>query len=235
MTPDTRLRDTGNQLLDHLAHDEYQLLAPRLQTVTLTLKQVVHEYDADISHIYFPTTALFSVLTVLEEDDPVEMATIGKEGFVGLAVSLGVSASPFRAICQMVGDSLRLPVQPFLDAVERNRDFTRLVRHYTAYTLRMTGQAIACNALHSSEARAARWLLTVHDQAGRDDFPMTQEFLAYMLGVRRQTVTVVAGALQNAGLIAYRRGVVMIKDRERLEEAACECYATGRDYYARVV
>jgi hypothetical protein len=160
---------------------------------------------------------------------------VGREGFVGLAVSLGVEASPHRVMCQMAGDSLRLPVRPYLEALERGPALTRLIHRYIAFSLRSIGQTIACNTLHPVEARASRWLLVIHDQAGRDEFPMTQEFLAFMLGVRRQTVTVVAGALQSAGLIDYRRGVIVVRDRARLEQAACECYATLRGYYERVV
>ena len=229
------LRDSGNSFLDRLPAEEFDSLGPMLQKVSLTLRQVVHQYDADITHVYFPTTSLISLMMVLEEDDPVEVATVGKEGFVGVAVSLGVEASPHRAICQMDGDSLRLPIRPFREATGQGRELTRLIHRYIAFMLRTTGQGIACNALHPVEARASRWLLTIHDQACRDEFPMTQEFLAYMLGVRRQTVTVVAGTLQNAGLISFRRGVIVIRDRAGLEEAACECYATLRGYYGRIV
>jgi CRP-like cAMP-binding protein len=229
------LRDCGNSLLDRLPAEEFDPLAPMFQKVRQTLRQVIHQFDDEVTHVYFPTTSLLSLMMVLEEDDPVEVATVGREGFVGLAASLGVEASPHRVICQMGGDSLRLPIQPFQEALGRGTEMTRLVRRYIAFSLRTTGQGIACNALHAVEARACRWLLTIHDQAGRDDFPMTQEFLAYMLGVRRQTVTVVAGTLQNAGLISFRRGVIVVRDRARLEEAACECYATLRAYYGRIV
>ncbi|MDG3007655.1 Crp/Fnr family transcriptional regulator [Paludisphaera mucosa] len=231
----TKLRDTGNQLLDRLPHDEFDRLAPNLQTVGLALKQVLYQNDAEITHIHFPTTGLISLMTVLEEDDPVEAATVGKEGFVGLTVPLGVTASPHRAICQMNGESIRLPSRSFLEAMDRGPGLTRLVRRYTASTLRATGQGIACNALHPIEARACRWLLMLHDQAGRDEFPMTHEFLSYMLGVRRQSVTVVAGTLQVAGLIDYHRGFITVRNRTGLEDASCECYATVRDYYQKVM
>lgn len=230
MSSTPQLRDSGNQLLDRLTKDDYELLLPRFQNVSLSLRQVVHQFEDEVSYIYFPTTALFSFLTVLEEDDPVETATVGKEGFVGLTVPLGVLASPHRVMCQMNGDSLRLSVRSFLEALEQSPELKTLVNHYVVFSMRSISQTIACNALHSAEARAARWLLMVHDQAGQDEFPMTHEFLAYMLGVRRQTVTVVAGTLQNAGLIGYRRGTILIKDRERLEEAACECYGAVRKY-----
>lgn len=229
------LRDSGNVLLDRLPAEEYDLLAPMLQKVSLTLRQVVHQADADIAHVHFPTTSLISLMMVLQEDDPVETATVGRDGFVGLSVWLGVDASPHRAICQMGGESLRVPIRPFMEALARGPELARLIRRYTAFSYIATGQGIACNTLHTVEARASRWLLTIRDQAGRDEFPMTQEFLAYMLGVRRQTVTVVAGTLQSAGLISFRRGLIMVRDGPRLEEAACECYAAIRAYYGRVV
>ncbi|MCA1685021.1 MAG: Crp/Fnr family transcriptional regulator, partial [Planctomycetia bacterium] len=192
-------------------------------------------HETEVTHVHFPTTALLSLLAVLEEDDPVEAATVGREGFVGIAAGLGVMESPHRVICQMAGDSLRMPVRPFLVAMARGKALAHLLHRYVAFSLRNTAQGIACNALHTVEARASRWLLMIHDQAGRDEFPLTHEFLAFMLGVRRQGVTVVAGALQSAGLIQYRRGVVTVLDRHGLEEAACECYAAARGYYERVV
>jgi CRP-like cAMP-binding protein len=195
----------------------------------------VHEFDAEVSYVHFPTTALVSLLTVLEEDDPVESATVGREGFIGLAAAMGVEASPHRVLCQLNGDSLRLPVRPFLAAMRRDQGLAHLILLYTAFSLRSVGQSVACNAPHTAEGRASRWLLTTHDQARGDTFPMTQEFLASMLGVRRQTVTIVAGSLQNAGLIDYRRGIIHVLDRSRLEDAACECYAVIRGYYERVV
>jgi CRP-like cAMP-binding protein len=235
MPPTPKLRDSGNDLLDRLPADEFDALQPKLQRTSLTIKQVVHQSGVDLVHVYFPTTSLISLLTVLRDDDPVEAATVGREGFVGLAASLGIMASPHRAICQMTGDSLRVPVHSFLEAMEHGPGLTRLLHRYTAFSLHSAGQSIACNSLHTVEARASRWLLRMHDQAGGDEFAMTQEFLAFMLGVRRQTVTVVAGTLQNAGLIRFRRGVMVILDRPGLEEAACECYATIRDYYEQYV
>jgi CRP-like cAMP-binding protein len=235
MPPAPESRDSGNFLLNSFSDDEFDRLAPVMQPVKVTTKQVIHQFEADVTHIYFPTTALFSLLVILQEDDPIEAATVGKEGFVGLAALLGVESSPHRVICQMNGEGFRLPVQALLDSMGRDQKLRKLLHRYIAFSLRSTGQTIACNAMHTIEARACRWLLMLHDQAGRDEFPMTHEFLAYMLGVRRQSVTVVAGSLQNAGLIGYRRGIITILDREMLEEAGCECYAAVRDYYGRVM
>ena len=230
-----RVHDTGNRLLDRLPEDEFQGFASSLQIIKLELRDVISQFEAEVTHVHFPVTAMASLLAVLEDDDPVEVGTVGSEGMVGLMIALGVDQSPHRVICQMAGEMLRLPVQQFRDALVASPSLSRLMHRYAAFSLREEGQTIACNALHTIEARACRWLLMINDQARRDEFPMTQEFLAYMLGVRRQTVTVVAGTLQGAGLIRVRRGMIAILDREGLEDATCECYATTRDWYRRVV
>ncbi len=235
MPPHPKLRDSGNSLLDRLPPDEFAPLEPLLQRVSLNLRDVIHQYEAEVSHVHFPTTALASLLTVLEEDDPVEVSTVGSEGFVGMVAALGIDASPNRVICQMAGSTLRLPLPAFREALARGCVLPRLIHRYIAVSLYGTGRSIACNALHTVEARASKWLLTVHDQAGQDKFPLTQEFWAFMLGVRRQTVTVVAGTLQTAGMIDFRRGVITILDRPMLEESACECYAATRRYYKEIV
>jgi CRP-like cAMP-binding protein len=228
-------RDSGNHILDLLPQADFDIVSPMLQLVELTYKQTVQKFEEDMAHAYFPTSGMISLMTVLQDEDPVEVATIGRNGLVGLPLALGVAASPHLAICQMAGEALRLPARSFRDAMRRAPGLERLVHLYIAWTLRSAGQGVACNALHPVEERACRWLLMLHNQAASDEFAMTQEFLAYMLGVRRQSVTVVAGALQNAGLIRYRRGVITVLDRARLEESACECYATLREYYTDVM
>ena len=150
-----RLRDSGNLLLDRLPAAEFDPLEPSLQRVSLSLRQIVHEFDSDVAYIHFPTTALMSLMTVLEEDDPVEAATVGREGFIGLNASLGVEASPHRAMCQMAGESLRLPLRPFLEAMGRGSELTRLLHRYVAFSLRHIGQGVACNALHPIECGPA--------------------------------------------------------------------------------
>ncbi len=149
LTP--KLRDSGNDLVDRLPQDEFDALQQKLQRTKLTLKQVIHQSGADLAHVYFPTTSLISLLTVLRDHDPVEAATVGREGFVGVAASLGITPSPYRAICQMTGDSLRLPVRNFLEAMKQGPALTRLVHRYAAFSLRAAGQSIACNSLHTVE------------------------------------------------------------------------------------
>ena len=235
MVPPARFRESGNRLLDSLPHDEYRELEPRLQRVALATGQVVHDVEYDVDYVHFPTTAILSLLTILRHDDPFESAAIGHDGFVGLAATLGVVASPHRVICHLAGESIRMPLRTFLEALQRGPELSRLLRLYAAYALRDAGQWGACNALHTVEQRACRWLLMAHDRAEGDKFPMTQERLARILGVRRQGVTAAAGALQHVGILAYRRGTVTVRDRMRLEEAACACYAEARAYYGRVM
>ena len=235
MSLNPRLRDCGNTLLDRLPAAEFDILSPRFHRIQLASRQVVQQFNAEVESVHFPTSTMLSLLTILEDDDPVEAMTVGHDGFIGLTAALGTTASPHRAICQMAGECIRIPLQSFLEVLARGPELTRIVHRFAAYMLRSTSQTIACNALHTIEARASRWLLMIHDNAGRDEFPMTHEFLAFMLGVRRQSVTVVAGTLQNAGLIQYRRGSVAILDRAGLETAACECYEAVKDYYQKTM
>jgi CRP-like cAMP-binding protein len=225
---------TGNRLLDRLPEEEYARLAPLLVSTSLALKQPLIQPDEPIHDIVFPTTALVSTLVVMEDGSEVETGITGAEGLVGLSTVLGLDFDLHRAICQVPGEAFRLPARALREAIERSRPLDALMRRYAAVVLRQTGQAVACNALHPVPERLSRWLLMSHDRVGRDEFPMTQEFMGELLGVRRQTVTVAAGTLQEAGLITFRRGIIRIVDRPRLEEAACECYGLMRGLYDRV-
>jgi CRP-like cAMP-binding protein len=225
---------TGNRLLDRLPEEEYTRLAPLLVSTPLKLKQLLIQASASIPDIYFPTTALVSTLVVMEDGSEVETGIAGAEGMVGLSTALGLEFDLHRAICQVPGECFRLPARAFREALERSRPLDALIRRYAAVVLRQTGQAVACNALHPVTERLSRWLLMSHDRVGRDEFPMTQEFMGELLGVRRQTVTVTAGALQEAGLIKFRRGMIRVLNRPRLEEAACECYGLMRGLYDRI-
>ena len=225
---------TGNRLLDRLPEEEYARLAPRLVPITLKLKHVISQADDPIHDVFFPTTAVISMLVVMEDGSEVETTLVGTEGMVGLPIVLGLDNSLHRAICQVPGGILRLPVGLFRVALERSRPLDAMMRQYAALVLRQVTQVVACNALHPVPERLCRWLLMSHDRVGRDEFPMTQEFMAEMLGVRRQTVTVTAGLLQEAGLITFRRGLIRIIDRSRVEESACECYGVIRALYDRI-
>jgi CRP-like cAMP-binding protein len=165
----------------------------------------------------------------------VETAAIGNEGMIGIPVLLGLDFSPSTVISQVSGQALRIPVPSFLRAMERGGSLDRLLRRFIAFSLRYAYQTVVCNTQHSVEERLCRWLLMTEDRVGKPEFMLTQEFLAEMLAVRRQTVTVIAGTLQTAGFISYRRGIMRIINREGLEVASCECYETTKAYYDRIV
>jgi CRP-like cAMP-binding protein len=170
------------------------------------------------------------MLTVLPDGQMVEIATIGREGALGGLAVLSGESSPAAAMVQAEMDvCYRLPAAAFREEMDRHEAFSRLLLRYGQALVGFIMQSTACNAIHSVEQRLARWLLMAHDRVGRDEFPLTQEFVAMMLGASRPTVTLVAGTLQRAGLITYRRGQLRILDREALEAASCECYGVTAD------
>jgi CRP-like cAMP-binding protein len=185
--------------------------------------------------VYFPKSGVLSSVIGLGDGRIVEAATIGNEGMVGIPALLGLDFTAATATSQVPGDSLRIPTTSFVQVLRRSGPLDRTLRRYIAFSLRSAYQAVACNALHSAEERMSRWLLTTQDRVGQAEFLLTQEFLAQMLGVRRQTIQVVAGTLQTAGLITYRRGLIRVIDREGLEAASCECYDIIKALYDRIV
>jgi CRP-like cAMP-binding protein len=172
----------------------------------------------------------------MADGSAVEVGTVGREGLVGLVIVLGGAASPTVTLCQIPGTARRITAERLAEAVEARPALRRLLLRYAQGYLTQVAQGAACNRLHGIEARCARWLLMTHDRVGgADTFPLKQEFLAVMLGVRRAGVTVAAGALQDAGLIRYRRGSIRVLDRAGLEAASCECYGLVREQYARLL
>lgn len=229
------MSSTGNYLLDQLPRADADRLLPSLEAVSLPHGYEMHRQDSPVSHVYFPTSGMCSLVIRMEDGKAAEAATVGNEGMVGIHAILGLNFSSATATSQVPGKALRVPLRNFLEAMTPDGPLDRLVRRYVVYNLRYANQTIACNVLHPTEERICRWLLMTHDRAGTDEFSLTHEFLAEMLGVRRQTVTVIAGTLQAAGLIRYRRGIVRILDREGLEAASCECYGVLRDLYGRIM
>jgi CRP-like cAMP-binding protein len=227
----------ANRLLDRLPKNEYAFLVRSEKTVSLAHGDEVYPQDGrgGLSHVYFPTSGMISLTVLMADGKEVEAGTIGNEGMIGLSVAHGLDFSPTKAISQISGEGLRIPVAAFLNAMKPGGTLDRLVRRYTAYSLRYTNQTVACNLLHSVEQRMCRWLLMCRDRVEKDEFMLTHEFLAEMLGVRRQTVTVIAGTLQTAGLITYHRGVIRVLNREGLEAASCECYGVTKAFYDRVM
>ncbi len=193
--------------------------------VALRHGQVLHEPEQPITQVYFPLTAVISQLTLLADGEAVETGIIGEEGFVGHPLLYGLEQNHNRLLCQVVGTALQLPAATLraLLAADTGELRELLGRYLASFTVQVS-QTSACSRIHPLPERCARWLLHVHDRVGTDRFPLTQEFLANMLGVRRPSVTVVAGTLQQAGLITYQRGSITVRDRAGLEAAACECY-----------
>ena len=215
-----------NRLLASLPLEDYDRLAPSLEAVTLKLRHIVHKPGEPLQHVYFPGGGgFFSVLTVLQDGEMIEVATIGREGMAGVSAMLDRGPVPSCTMVQAEMDVCqRMTVDAFRRETNRHGALFNLLAQYSQALTGFVMQSTACNAAHLVEQRLARWLLHAHDRVGKDHFPLTQEFVAMMLGAARPTVTVVAGTLQKAGLINYRHGRVTIVDREALETASCECY-----------
>src|SRR5438552_1993212 len=218
--------ESQNLLLAALPPEDYQRLAPALDIVPLKLKDILHKPGEPLQHVYFPGGGGFcSLLTVLQDGGMIEVATIGREGMVGVSAVLDGGRVPSCSMVQAeMATCYRMAVDALRLETDRHGALYHLLTHYSQALLGFVMQSTACNAVHSIEQRLARWLLLAQDRVGRDEFLLTQEFVAMMLGAARPTVTVVAGTLQKAGLIKYRHGHVTIVDREALEDASCECY-----------
>jgi CRP-like cAMP-binding protein len=212
-----------NRLLTALPRDEYDRVRPHLQKVSLPLREILYEANGSIAHVFFPLSGVFS-LVIMDGGFTLEVGIIGNEGMVGTPVFLGSDRSPTRAIAQIAGEALRLEVKLFQKEMRRGGPLHDLVQRYTQAMINQISQSIVCNHRHSVEKRMCRWLLMSHNRMGADEFLLTHEFLAQMLGVRRPTVTAVAGTLHKAGLISYHRGKITVLDRKGLEAACCECY-----------
>jgi CRP-like cAMP-binding protein len=222
--------DNPNRLLAALPAADYARILPSLTVVPLKLKETLHKPGERIQAVYFPGGGFCSMLTVLEDGSMVEIATIGREGLVG--VSAVLDGSPVTSTAMVQGETdtcYRMKVDAFRREVDRRGVFHELMAHFAQALFGFVAQSTACNAIHSVEQRLARWLLMAQDRMGSDQFPLTQEFVAIMLGASRPTVTVVAGTLQKAGLIKYRHGHLTIVDRDSLEAASCECYRAATD------
>jgi CRP-like cAMP-binding protein len=206
-----------------------------LESVELKGHTKVMRPDRPIRHVYFPETGVLSVLQQMRNGSTVAVNLVGSDGMVGLGVYLGALTYPMEAVCQAPGAFLRMGAAQFQAEVARNPPLLAVLHGYTQAVLEIRGQIIGCERFHAVEARAARWMLEMDDRVAQDEFTMTHEFLAVMLGVRRQTVSAVASDLSGSGFIANRRGFIEILDRAALEAATCECYAFIRDEYARLV
>ena len=213
-----------NLLISALSVDVYERLQPDLELVPLALGKVIYEAHDALSHVYFPTTAIVSLLYTMEDGSSAEMGIVGRDGVVGIAVFMGGDTTPNRAVVQSAGDAVRLALKPFRAEFRRTGELHRLLLLYTQALLTQMSQTAVCNQLHSVEQRLCRCLLLSHDRLESNELVMTQELIASMLGVRREGVSVAAHRLQDAGLIRYRRGHITITHRAGLETKVCECY-----------
>jgi CRP-like cAMP-binding protein len=215
----------SNLLLASVPAGQLEKVCPRLRRIKHRLGEVIYDAGERLRRVYFPASGLLSLLTVTGDELAVEIATVGNEGMVEVSVALGADrCDNIRAVCQIPGESFSLEAGDFRGWLEASTELRRIVDAYTQFRLTEIAQSAACNRLHELEPRLARWLLLNHDRAVTDTFPITHEFMAHILGVRRATVTTAAGHLQQLRLVSYHRGFVTILDRAGLERASCDCY-----------
>lgn len=226
--PGNNRQDLQNLILLALPASEREAILKNLEFIEMPAPFVLHEAGVPIKFAYFINCGLASVLTVMDDSKSVEVGLAGKEGFVGIPLIAGLSTSPTRVIMQVSGSAFRIAAKEFSDALSRSPTLAKLLSRFSLEMAMQSAQVAACNRLHEVDERLARWLLMSQDRLGGDLVPLTQDFLAHMLGTRRASVTVAAGILQKAGLITYNRGKVKIDDRSGLEDAVCECYAAMR-------
>lgn len=224
-----------NHLLAVLPEAECARLFPHLEWVPLPLGQALYESGDQLSHVYFPTTAIVSLLYVLENGAPAEIAVVGNDGIVGIALFMGGETMPNRAVLQSAGHAYRLKGPMLKQEFNRSGAFQHLLLRYTLALLSQMAQTAVCNRHHTVDQQLCRWLLLSLDRLPSNELSMTQELIANMLGVRREGVTEAAGKLQDAGLIHYSRGKITVLDRPGLETRVCECYEVVRKEFLRLL
>lgn len=225
-----------NKLLASLPPEDYRRIALSLRTVPMNRKHTVHRQNGPIDDVYFPGGGALSLVKTLKDGQIAEVATVGSEGAVGASVFFGQGFADCDVVVQVTGpDAQAMSADVFNAEMDKHGAFFDRVVRYNQALMSQIMQTTVCNSLHSAEQRCCRWLLMTHDRVGADEFPLTHEFLATMLGVRRPTVTLIANSLQQAGLFQYRRGAVRIVNRAKLEAASCECYETIRDQMKRLL
>ncbi|UZE50362.1 Crp/Fnr family transcriptional regulator [Rhodopseudomonas sp. P2A-2r] len=222
-----------NKLLAALPREHFNLLAPHLTTVSYPQNQILLEAGEEADQVYFPHSGMLSLLAVMRDGKAIETATVGREGVVGAMAGLGLYRSMVRCVVQLTVTATRISSAQFRKAVSGSEPLRNMCIQYNEVLLTQARVTAACNALHPVEERFARWLLQSADRAENGTVSLTQELMAEMLGVRRTSVTEVAGKLQAAGMITYSRGVIKIVDRTALERVSCECYQTLQEHAAR--
>jgi CRP-like cAMP-binding protein len=219
-----------NALLAALPRQDHKRMLGYLKPASLSFGDILHEPGKPIARVYFPVTALISLLTVVD-DKPLEVGMIGREGVLGIPLAFGVKHSPVRALVQGAGLALAMPTPVFLREFKRSPPLQGKVLGFANELMHQIGLSAACNRFHPVTARLARWLLMTRDRVGSDEFRLTHKFLADMLGVRRAGVTIAASSLQRSKVIDYSRGRMRILNERKLEASACSCYEVGRSIY----
>ena len=226
---------TRNSLLAALSAPEQERLFPQLELVPMPLGKVLYESGNRLGHVYFPTDCIVSLLYVMEDGASAEIAVVGNEGLVGVALFMGGETTPSRAVVQSAGFAYRLPGAIIKQEFNSGGAMQELMLRYTQALLTQMAQTAVCNRHHSVDQQLCRWLLLSLDRLQSNELTMTQELIANMLGVRREGVTEAAGNLQDAGLIRYSRGRIKVLDRAKLEQRVCECYAVVKKEFSRLL
>lgn len=224
---------TGNYILDSIPGEDFEKLEGKLKLIELSQSEVLYHARQPIDQFYFPTTALLSWVASTEEGEMIEAGITGYEGMSGASVCSGNNIAPYRIDVQLPGSAFKIGTAAFKEAYDQSQFLRSLLLNYTHSQLMQLAQSVVCNRFHTVEERLCRWLLIAHDRVRSDEFQLTQEILANMIGARRPAVSIVTGTLQTAGLIRARRGNITIVDRQGLEDAACECYRIVRKEFDR--
>lgn len=224
-TATPRTSFSQNRLLASLPENELQALLTESRLDHLPVGKVLFDAEDVVQRVYFPVSGVISMVTMMMDGSVIELATIGREGICGIPMTVGPGGvAHVRTMSQIVGDSISIPAEFFRRELRKGNRLASLMDQYAQALFMLAGQNAACNRLHTIDQRCARWLLMTHDRVGANQFRLTQEFLAQMLGSRRVSVTQSASSLQQRGAITYQRGVITVVDRNKLEEASCECY-----------
>ena len=233
--PSNRSNERENHLLAVLPKEERGRIYPHLRRVNMPLGQALYESGDRLEHVYFPTTSIVSLLYIMENGASAEIAVVGNEGIVGIALFMGGETMPNRAVVQSAGGAYKLPGSVLKQEFARAGALQHLLLRYTLAMLTQMAQTAVCNRHHSIDQQLCRWLLLSLDRLPANELSMTQELIANMLGVRREGVTEAAGKLQKAGLISYSRGTIVVLDRPGLEARVCECYEVVKKEFERLL
>ena len=226
---------SDNRLLAALPGASRERLFAKTQLVSLSVEEILYHPGASITSVYFPLTCVISMMTEMKNGGTIEIATVGKEGVLGIPAFLGIDVAVARGVTQAPGEALRMSVKDFSEAAENDELFDIILRRYTHALLMQIALSGGCNSLHSVQERYARWLLMMHGRTNVDVFAFTQEFLSRMLGVSRARVNIVTGALEKAGRIKHSRNQITVLDWKGLEASSCDCYRIIKEEFARVL